>query len=143
MLKVLSSRKSTRGEPMVRMFIAGCVRSVALMALCICAALFFHAGCGGGASGDNIDESISVGSVEDLIFGDSYAGYLAVHLDEGIEARFEDESKALYSRSGDSRIDSVREVLGDYPDLELKRPVETTPDKVDEVRTWRNSQARA
>ncbi|MBT3182769.1 MAG: S8 family serine peptidase, partial [Deltaproteobacteria bacterium] len=119
---------------MLYLFIARCVRSAALMALCICAALFFHAGCGGNTSDTNFDESINVGSVEDLIFGDSYAGYLAVHLEEGMEARFEDDSKSLYSKSGDARIDSVREVLDGFPELQLKRSVEMTSEKVDEVR---------
>lgn len=111
-----------------------CVRSVSLVFACATAALFFHAGCGG-SGGAGLDQSLNVGTVEQLIYGDSYAGYLVVHLDESMGARLS-KSATLYSERDDSRAAAVQNVVERYPTVELKRSVSIPEEKVIERREY-------
>lgn len=105
-----------------------------MMASCVVAAFFLYAGCGGtSAVPEESEKSLNVNGVERLIYGDSYAGYLVVHLDESIGARLSEE-KILYSRNGDLRVDSIQYAIGRYSSVEIERSVSATEDEVDESR---------
>ena len=125
------------GEVFMRRTTQRKMMRIAMMAIIACAFLF---GCGSASDTTPVDEITpaqdvgELSSLEKLIYSESYAGYLVVHLSE-VDVPVEKLSISAYPPVIKA-VDQIRPVIDAHPAVELKRSLELPEEEVDARRVY-------